>query len=122
MNQSSIGATSDDAFTTTTQAPPPDVAPDAVIVTYNSGEDLRATLACAPLREAFGRIVVVDNNSRDDSVEVAEAAGLEVVRRSRNDSMAAAVNAGARRMRGDVFALLNPDVQLDSATAVTTLS
>src|SRR6188472_275918 len=95
---------------------------DALIVSYNSAADLRATLACAALREAFPRIVVVDNDSSDDSVAVAEAAGAEVVRRSRNDSLAAAVNAGARRIRGDVFAVLNPDVQLDSASAIPALA
>jgi N-acetylglucosaminyl-diphospho-decaprenol L-rhamnosyltransferase len=95
---------------------------DALIVTHNSGNDLRAALDCAPLREAFPRIVVVDNDSQDDSVAVAEAAGVETLRRARNDGLAAAVNAGARRMRGDVFALLNPDVQLDDASAVASLA
>ena len=95
---------------------------DALIVTHNSAEDLRAALACAPLREAFPRIVVVDNDSKDDSVTVAEAAGAEILRRSTNDGLAAAVNAGARLMRGDVFALLNPDVQLDHASAVGCLA
>ena len=95
---------------------------DALIVTHNSGEDLRAALACAPLREAFPRIVVVDNDSEDDSVAVAEAAGAEVLSRGRNDSLAAAVNAGAAMMRGELFGLLNPDVLVDSATAVAQLA
>lgn len=94
---------------------------DALIVSYNSADDLRAALTCAPLREAFPRILVVDNDSEDDSVEVAEAAGAEVLRRTRNDSLAAAVNAGASRLHGDVFALLNPDVLLDDARAVALL-
>jgi len=95
---------------------------DALIVTHNSADQLRETLDCAPLREAFPRIVVVDNDSEDDSLKVAESAGAEVVARGRNDSMAAAVNTGARLVRGEAFALLNPDVQPDSASAVTSLA
>jgi N-acetylglucosaminyl-diphospho-decaprenol L-rhamnosyltransferase len=91
-------------------------------VTYNSAADLRKQLACGPLREAFPRIVVVDNDSTDDSVAVAEAAGVEVIRRARNDGLAAAVNEGARRLNGDAFAVLNPDVLLDRATAVECLA
>ncbi len=94
---------------------------DALIVTHNSGEDLRSQLACRPLRNAFERIVVVDNDSVDDSVAIARAAGAEVVSRGRNDSLSAAVNEGAARMVGDLFALLNPDVELDSASAVLAL-
>jgi N-acetylglucosaminyl-diphospho-decaprenol L-rhamnosyltransferase len=99
-----------------------DLAIDALIVTHNSADDLRAALDCAPLRDAFPRIVVVDNNSDDDSVAVAEGAGAEVLPRGRNDSMAAAVNDGAHRMRGEVFALLNPDVQLDRTSDVACLA
>jgi N-acetylglucosaminyl-diphospho-decaprenol L-rhamnosyltransferase len=95
---------------------------EALIVTHNSREDLKAALACEPLREAFPRILVVDNDSTDDSVAVAEAGGAEVLRRTRNDSLAAAVNAGASRIRGDVFALMNPDVLLDSAVSVASLA
>jgi N-acetylglucosaminyl-diphospho-decaprenol L-rhamnosyltransferase len=103
-------------------APRESVNMDALIVTHNSGHDLTEALDCVPLRQAFSRIVVVDNNSDDDSVAVAHAAGAEVVARTRNDSLAAAVNAGARRMRGEIFALLNPDVQLDHASSVASLA
>jgi GT2 family glycosyltransferase len=99
-----------------------ELASEAIIVTHNSARDLRSALACAPLRAAFPRILVVDNASNDDSVAVAEAAGVEVLRRPDNDGLAAAVNAGARRVRGDFFALLNPDIELDDASAVSSLS
>lgn len=95
---------------------------DALIVTHNSEDDLRSQLACRALRESFERIVVVDNDSIDDSVAVARAAGAEVISRSRNDSLSAAVNVGAARMGGECFAVLNPDVEFDSATAVASLS
>jgi GT2 family glycosyltransferase len=95
---------------------------DALIVTHNSHEDLRRALACAPLREAFPRIVVVDNDSVDDSVALAKAAGAEVLPRGRNDSLAAAVNEGVRRIGGELFAVLNPDVLLDHASAIDALA
>jgi N-acetylglucosaminyl-diphospho-decaprenol L-rhamnosyltransferase len=94
---------------------------EALIVTHNSRDDLRAALTCEPLRKAFPRIVVIDNESTDDSVAVAEAAGVEVLRR-RNDSLAAAVNAGARLMRGEVFAVMNPDVLLEDHASVARLA
>jgi N-acetylglucosaminyl-diphospho-decaprenol L-rhamnosyltransferase len=95
---------------------------DALIVTHNSRDDLHSQLACEPLRNAFERLVVVDNDSTDDSAGVARAAGAEVIGRGRNDSLAAAVNAGAARMSGEYFALLNPDVLFDSETVAESIS
>ena len=68
---------------------------DALIITHNGADDLRETLACARMREAFPSIVVVDNDS-EDPVAVAMAAAAELVARGRNDSMAVGRNASAR--------------------------
>jgi GT2 family glycosyltransferase len=88
---------------------------DAVIVTYNSAGDLRRQLGHTPLRDAFQRIIVVDNASTDDSVQVARDAGVEVIARRVNDGLAAAVNEGVRRSGSEYVALLNPDVLLDDS-------
>ncbi len=83
---------------------------DAVIVTHNSAGDLRA-LIDGPTVSSFDRVVVVDSNSSDDTLEVASGAGLEVVAQPLNKGFAAAANLGARRASGPEFALLNPDIR-----------
>lgn len=93
-----------------------------VIVTYASANVLADCLAALP--EALAgvgdtRIVVVDNASPDDTIAVAEAAGVqagapsvEVVRRNTNDGFAAGVNAGVAATAGCDVLVLNPDVRL----------
>jgi GT2 family glycosyltransferase len=58
-------------------------------------------------------IVVVDNASRDRSVEIVQNAALEaiLVRESRNLGFAAGVNAGIRASQGDWVAVLNNDTE-----------
>jgi N-acetylglucosaminyl-diphospho-decaprenol L-rhamnosyltransferase len=86
---------------------------EAVVVSYNSAGDLEGLLDCAPLRNSFSRVVVVDNASTDGSPEMAERAGVDVVRRSYNDGFGAAANAGIRLTSGSLVALLNPDIRFD---------
>jgi len=94
---------------------------DAIIVTFDSSEALREQLACRAIRDAFSRIVVVDNASADDSRDVALAAGVELIARTTNDGFAAAINAGMRRSDSEFVAVLNPDVVLDDVATVTRL-
>ena len=82
---------------------------DAVVVSHNNAPDIAALLACEPLREAFERVVVVDNGSSDETLGVARDLGAVVLRRH-NRGFAAGVNAGAAAARGSAFAVLNPDV------------
>lgn len=91
---------------------------DAVIVTYNSAVDLQGLVANDALLEAFDRIVMVDNGSTDNSVEIGIGAGFDVVQRG-NDGFGAGVNAGVQRVRSEYFAVLNPDIRFDSAEIVT---
>ena len=70
---------------------------------------------------SFGRVIVVDNASTDDTRTAANEAGLEVVSLPLNRGLGAAVNLGVERTEGDCFALLNPDVRLDEADVVERL-
>lgn len=87
-----------------------------VIPAYNEEEYLPGTLENVARavdeyeREGRGEveIVVVDNNSSDDTALVAGAAGARVVFEPRNQ-IAAARNAGARAARGEVLAFLDAD-------------
>lgn len=83
---------------------------DAVVVTFNSAEEISRLLACEPAREAFDRVIVVDNGSSDATLDIAHDRGAVVLDRGHNGGFAVGVNAGARATRGDRFAVLNPDI------------
>jgi GT2 family glycosyltransferase len=95
---------------------------DAVIVTHNSARDLEGLVGSRTMHAAFDRLIVVDNASTDDSVDLARAAGAEVVQRGVNDAFGAAANAGAQLTRGDAFCLLNPDIRFDRTHDVRRLA
>jgi N-acetylglucosaminyl-diphospho-decaprenol L-rhamnosyltransferase len=88
---------------------------DAVIVTHNSADDLRA-LPSATI-SAFSRTVVVDSGSSDDSGRVARELGAEVVE-AENRGFGSAANTGAGLTTGPVFALMNPDIRFSDAGVV----
>ncbi|WP_240686895.1 glycosyltransferase [Amycolatopsis suaedae] len=96
-----------------------------VIVTYNSaevvGDCLRAT-AVALEHDPDARIIVVDNGSGDDTLDVVArvAPHATVVARGSNDGFAAGVNAGFAAAPGRDVLVLNPDIRLE-ASAVSTL-
>lgn len=54
---------------------------------------------------------MVDNASTDDSPDMAERCGVEVIRRPSNDGFGAAANAGIRSTDSSLVALLNPDIR-----------
>ena len=90
-----------------------------VIVSYNVREHLLACLesVCASLRAGGlrGEVIVVDNASRDGTVEAVESAYPEtvVIVNRENRGFAAANNQGIRRSRGRVVVLLNPDTRVE---------
>ncbi|MGO8759412.1 MAG: glycosyltransferase family 2 protein [Terracidiphilus sp.] len=88
----------------------------AVIVNYNGGEMLLECVRSC-IREGIPspRIVVVDNGSRDGSIEELgeQIAGLTLVRNSCNAGFARAVNQGIRQTTAEFFLLLNNDARLE---------
>jgi N-acetylglucosaminyl-diphospho-decaprenol L-rhamnosyltransferase len=87
--------------------------PAAVVVNFNAGDHL---VACIRSLRAEGieRIVVVDNASRDDSLEAARRADpdIEVVQTGANLGFGAAVNRGAAVVSGDLL-VMNPDAVVE---------
>ncbi len=84
-----------------------------VVVTHDSAEDLERLVASLRLHlRCSPQLIVVDNGSRDASVEVARRAGAEVVELGRNGGFGAANNVATERARAPVTALLNPDIEL----------
>lgn len=85
------------------------------VVTYNSEATLAACLdSVAPQVEALGgQLVVVDNGSRDASVEVARDRGATVIEAGRNLGFAAGCNLAMQDADGELLVTVNPDSELD---------
>jgi GT2 family glycosyltransferase len=87
-----------------------------VIVNYNGGTML---LECvlSVVREGVpaSQIVLVDNGSRDDSVQAVDshAVGVQVIRNTCNAGFARAVNQGIERASAEFVLLLNNDARLE---------
>ncbi|RKT68863.1 GT2 family glycosyltransferase [Saccharothrix variisporea] len=94
-----------------------------VIVTYHSAgvvEECLKSVAVALESIPDSRVVVVDNASGDDTVEVVRrvAPWAEVVVRGSNDGFAAGVNAGFAAAPDCDVLVLNPDVRLEPDAVV----
>src|SRR3954466_3343360 len=84
-----------------------------VIPTWNRADLLRSVLS--NLEEQTKRpdeIVVIDNGSRDSSIEIAQAYGARVISYRENRGFAVAVNDGITQSTGDWILILNNDVVL----------
>lgn len=92
-----------------------------VIVNWNSGPQLGRCLQSLAAHGGDCEVIVVDNASRDASMEFAPPAGLrlEIVRNESNLGCAAGNNVGWRRSAGDPVLFLNPDTEcLPGAVAI----
>ncbi len=91
----------------------------AIVVNYQSGNDLETCLpALLGDREHLARVVVVDNSSTDESwrhaAEVAERdSRVLLIRSDRNLGLAGGVNLAMREVSTPYAAVLNPDVTVD---------
>jgi N-acetylglucosaminyl-diphospho-decaprenol L-rhamnosyltransferase len=84
-----------------------------VIVNWNSGSYLEKCIRSL-IRNAPGcEIIVVDNASKDSSLEfaVGENLPIKILHNSRNLGFAAANNRGWRSSQGDFVLFLNPDIE-----------
>lgn len=91
-----------------------------VIVSYNSAGELRECIskARAALSKASvdGNIVVVDNNSKDNSIEISKSLKTEIIANTKNRGFSVAVNQGIRRLfelNATDILILNPDAMMD---------
>ena len=101
-----------------TAPPPRPTAPRLVIVmpAYNAARTLERTYADIP-HDIVGRIILVDDVSRDETVDIARKLGLDVIIHSQNRGYGgnqktcydAALEAGA-----EVVVMLHPDYQYDA--------
>ena len=84
-----------------------------VIPNYNGARWLPGVLeSVAAQTLAPAELLVVDDGSSDGSAEIAEAAGMRVLRLERNGGFARAANAGVAATTAEAVALVNTDVVL----------
>ena len=84
-----------------------------ITVSFNSAAPLQAMLNTVP---DWCLLVVVDNASEDDSVEVAERSGATVIVNEQNVGFARACNIGADAAETEYLFFLNPDTELEPDT------
>jgi len=84
-----------------------------VIPVYNGAAYLEASLkSIRELRPPPLECIVVDDGSTDGSVEIAQAAGVTVVKSPEQRGPAYARNLGARTARGEILLFLDADVMV----------
>ena len=93
-----------------------------IIPAYNEASFLPKTLDClklciSELPEAKGEIIVVDNNSSDETSRVAKDFGARVVFEPRR-GISLARNFGARESKGDFLFFVDADTQVPASTFV----
>jgi GT2 family glycosyltransferase len=85
-----------------------------IMVTWNSGDVIAACLRSLhhELPSGQSEIIIIDNASSDDTVEVARvvAPDATIIVNSENRGLAAANNQGIVRASGTAFLICNPDV------------
>ncbi len=93
---------------------------DIILVSYNTAEYTKRAIESVfdETTSTDFKIIMVDNNSKDDSVELItnKFPDVEVIQTGANLGFAKAVNIGVKASDSDYILLLNPDtVILDSA-------
>ena len=83
------------------------------IVTCNSARELGPCLDAAVATGA--EVVVVDNGSRDATVEIARRAGVRLIANADNRGFAAAVNQAFQALERPYILLLNPDAVIQTS-------
>jgi N-acetylglucosaminyl-diphospho-decaprenol L-rhamnosyltransferase len=97
---------------------PADSSPAAVavvVVTYQSAADLANCLgSLAPAAGSHPlEVVVVDNASRDASVEIARGLGVKVIENQANQGLSRAINRGVAFTSAPWLLVANPDTLLE---------
>ena len=92
---------------------------DIVIVNWNSGDQLKDCVESV-MKSTFdngilNKVIVVDNDSKDNSLELVEALNfekLEIIKNNENLGFGKACNIGAEDSSSDFILFLNPDAMV----------
>lgn len=116
QGKSSIPATTPPDAVVTLQSSMPESSQEPytltfVIPAYNEGDAVGLVIQKIQELRPNAEILVVDDGSKDNTADVARAAGARVVRHPYNKGNGAAVKTGLRNATGDVVLLLDADGQ-----------
>ncbi len=92
-----------------------------IIVNYNSGDKVSLCVQSLLDLDAVSQIIIVDNNSIDESLEYVrarypDAPKIQYVQNGSNLGFAVACNRGAEQSRNDYLLYLNPDCRMPPHT------
>jgi len=82
----------------------------AIVPAYNEAERIGAVLQALVGSRKLDEIIVVDDGSTDGTAEVAKRYGVKVLSLPENMGKAAALNAGVKLARNDVFLFIDADL------------
>jgi GT2 family glycosyltransferase len=89
----------------------------AIVVTFNSAAVIDGCLAALAAHGADVPVLVVDNGSRDGTIDIVGEHAVTLVRSRHNGGYAAGINLGARHAPpGDDLLVLNPDTRVTAGT------
>jgi GT2 family glycosyltransferase len=88
---------------------------DVVVVSYNSRAELPGCIEPF-LSVPEAHVIVVDNASRDGSLEAVHGLPVTAIQLSENHGFATGVNAGWRAGSAPCVLILNPDARIDAAS------
>ena len=86
-----------------------------VMPAYNAAQTLKQTLNAIP-EGSYDEILLVDDNSSDNTVEVAKELGLKVIKHNKNMGYGANQKTcykTALQMGADIVVMVHPDYQYD---------
>ncbi len=93
-----------------------------IIVNYNTGELLSQVVEKVLVAQNTDEIIVVDNNSSDNSMELLpQSSRVKKYYRKTNAGFASSCNYGAKQTRADFLLFLNPDCLIQAESIVKTL-
>jgi len=86
------------------------VTVSAIIPAYDEENTIGATVSALHSICTIEQVIIVDDGSSDATSQVAERAGADVLKLSRNRGKGAAMNAGIRASEGQILLLLDADL------------
>ncbi len=97
---------------------------DVGIINYNGGSELTECVRSLVNQTSPVRVLVFDNASTDDSIQVLKQSGLEcaVIRSDMNLGYAGACNGLLKNMNSDIQVLCNMDLEFDPTWAENVLA
>jgi glycosyltransferase involved in cell wall biosynthesis len=93
----------------------PDIS--VIIPAYNSSADIAATVAAAKTMAGVTQVLVVDDGSQDDTAQLAQTAGGEVLILPCNQGKGGALRRGIGLATGDLLLFLDADLGESAAQA-----